>query len=183
MEGIQLLGTPSTNLKRSGLLICDQNIGTSGNEIRKPPSAKKFAIQRMASLFSLGTNRSTKAPRSGVKRMMDNMWFCMKDQLLASSFRLLARSQERAARSCISVIHVIENETYQSRGHDQGIPLDQAPFEQARGIRKHARQDGGTVDADAVDDPFIPPTGNGCRETRNPTYVVDGCVNHVGVNP
>jgi hypothetical protein len=42
-------------------------------ETRKPASAKKFAIQRMACLFSLGTNRRKSAPRRGVKRMMDRM--------------------------------------------------------------------------------------------------------------
>ncbi len=78
MEGIQLLGVPSMNLKRSGLCICAQNHGTSGSEMRNPPSAKKFAIQRMAALFSLGTNRRMKAPTSGVKRMIESMWFCMK---------------------------------------------------------------------------------------------------------
>jgi hypothetical protein len=48
-------------------------MGTSGSEIRKPPSAKMFAIQRIASLFSLGTNRRTNAPMSGVKRMIESM--------------------------------------------------------------------------------------------------------------
>ena len=84
MEGIQLLGAPSMNLKVAGSKRCAQNMGTSGSEIRKPPSAKKFAIQRMASLFSLGTNRRTSAPTSGVKRMIESMWFCMK--FSASSF-------------------------------------------------------------------------------------------------
>ena len=60
MEGIQLLGVPSRNLNARASKRCAQNIGTSGSEIRKPPSAKMFAIQRIASLFSLGTNRSTK---------------------------------------------------------------------------------------------------------------------------
>jgi hypothetical protein len=29
-------------------------------------------------LFSLGTNNSSNAPRSGVKRMMERMWFCIR---------------------------------------------------------------------------------------------------------
>jgi hypothetical protein len=35
-------------------------------------------------LFSLGTNRRISAPTSGVKRMIESIWFCM----LASSFEL-----------------------------------------------------------------------------------------------
>ena len=74
MVGIQVLGAPSMNLK--AWLISNrwaQNMGTSGIEIRKPPSAKMFAIQRMAFLLSLGTNRSTIAPSSGVNRMIERM--------------------------------------------------------------------------------------------------------------
>ncbi len=77
IEGIQLLALPSMNLK-PGSKRCAQNIGTSGSETSKPASAKKFAIQRMASLFSFGTNRRISAPSSGVKRMIDKIWFCMK---------------------------------------------------------------------------------------------------------
>src|SRR6201987_3796292 len=75
MEGIQLLAVPSINLKGSGspLLTFSQNIGTSGSEIRKPARAKMLAIQRIASLFSLETNKSRIAPTSGVKRMMERM--------------------------------------------------------------------------------------------------------------
>src|SRR5580704_12382576 len=138
MEGIQLFGVPSINLKRSALCICAQNHGTSGREIRKPPSANRLAIQRMASLFSLGTNRRISAPTSGVKRMIESMWFCMKVQLLASS--------------CVSVVHVIKNKPYQSRGHHQRVPLHQTPLKQPRGIRQHPRQNCWTVDADAIDD-------------------------------
>ena len=72
IDGIQLFAEPSMNLK-PGSKRCAQNIGTSGSEIRNPPSAKIFAIQRMASLFSLGTNRSRSAPTSGVKRMIESM--------------------------------------------------------------------------------------------------------------
>jgi len=57
--------------------VAAQVIGTSGSEIRNPPSAKMFAIHRIASLFSLGTNRSRNAPTSGVKRMMDKMCVCI----------------------------------------------------------------------------------------------------------
>src|ERR1700738_616613 len=72
IEGIQLFGVPSRNLK-PGSKRCAQNMGTSGSEIRNPPSAKMFEIQRIASLFSLGTNRRTSPPTSGVKRMIDRM--------------------------------------------------------------------------------------------------------------
>ncbi len=60
------------NLK-PGSKRCAQNIGTSGSEIKNPPSAKMLAIQRIASLFSLLTNRSNIAPTSGVNKMMDRM--------------------------------------------------------------------------------------------------------------
>src|SRR5208283_988973 len=75
IEGIQLFGVPSRNLKWDGVTSkrCAQNIGTRGSEIRKPASANRFAIQRIASLFSLGTNRRTNAPTSGVKRMIESM--------------------------------------------------------------------------------------------------------------
>src|SRR6266513_368490 len=72
MEGIQLLGPPSMNLN-PGSNRSAQNSGTSGRDIRKPPSAKMLATQRMASLFSLGTNSSRIAPTSGVKRMIESM--------------------------------------------------------------------------------------------------------------
>ncbi len=72
MVGIHVLGAPSMNLK-PGSKRCAQNIGTSGSEIRKPPNAKMLAIQRTASLLSLGTNKSTRAPRSGVNRMIERM--------------------------------------------------------------------------------------------------------------
>src|ERR1700722_4236808 len=182
MEGIQLFGVPSMNLK-PGSKRSAQNIATSGSEIRKPPSAKKLAIQRMASLFSFGTNRSTRAPSSGVNKMIESIWFCMKDQLLASSFLLLAESQERPAGSCVSVIHVIKNETYQACSHHQRIPLDQTPFEKTRGIRKHARQSRRAVDANAVDDPLVPPTGNCCSQTRDPSGCIDRAIDDMCVEP
>ena len=72
IDGIQLFGEPSMNLK-PGSKRSAQNAGTSGSEIRNPASAKIFAIHRMASLFSLGTNISRIAPTSGVKRMMESM--------------------------------------------------------------------------------------------------------------
>src|SRR3954452_10481291 len=75
MEGIQLFPVPSMNLNGAGspLLTSAQKAGTSGSEIRNPPSAKMLAIQRIASLFSLGTNKSRIAPTSGVKRMIESM--------------------------------------------------------------------------------------------------------------
>src|SRR5579871_587536 len=72
IEGIQLLGEPSMNLK-PGSKRSAQNAGTSGSETRNPASAKMLAIHRMASLFSFGTNKSRKAPTSGVNRMIERM--------------------------------------------------------------------------------------------------------------
>src|SRR5579864_8133669 len=72
IDGIQLPGEPSMNLN-PGSKRCSQNMGTSGIETSKPASAKMFAIQRMAFLFSFGTNRRKNAPTSGVNRMIDKM--------------------------------------------------------------------------------------------------------------
>ncbi len=81
------------------------------------------------------------------------------------------------------MIHVIKHEAYQPCGHDQCIPLHQAPFEQASGIAEHARQDRGAVDADAVNDPGIPPLRNRRGEAGEPTGGVDCAVDYVGVEP
>src|SRR5271167_1322410 len=124
MEGIQLLGVPSMNLK-PGMKRCAQNIGTSGSEIRKPPSAKRFAIQRIASLFSLGTSRRISAPTSGVKRMIESMWFCMKFSVVVRGVSLAVaraccphrvaagrRHDSRRDGGATLVVHVIEHEPY-----------------------------------------------------------------------
>src|SRR5438270_13408380 len=74
--GIQLLAAPSMNLK-PGSKRLSQNQGTSGREMRNPPSEKMLAIQRMAALLSLGTNKSRIAPSCGVKRMMERMCACI----------------------------------------------------------------------------------------------------------
>ena len=87
MEGIQLFGAPSINLK-PGSKRCCQNQATSGIDTRKPASAKMFAIQRMPSLFSLGTKRRRNAPTSGVKRMIERMWFCIYLKVAPPSRRL-----------------------------------------------------------------------------------------------
>src|SRR5579864_4986012 len=76
MEGIQLLGAPSMNLK-PGSNRCAQNHGTSGIETKRPAKAKIFAIQRMASFCSLGTNMSKRAPASGVNKMIERIWLCI----------------------------------------------------------------------------------------------------------
>src|SRR5580658_4517492 len=76
MEGIQLLGVPSMNLN-PGSKRCAQNHGTNGIEIRKPPNEKMFAIQRMASFCSFGTNRRKRAPTSGVNKMIERIWLCI----------------------------------------------------------------------------------------------------------
>src|SRR5215471_13865805 len=72
IDGIQLLAAPSTNLKPASKRF-SQNQGTSGSETNSPASANMLAIQRIAFLLSLGTNKSRIAPRSGVKRMMESM--------------------------------------------------------------------------------------------------------------
>src|SRR5207237_8975236 len=87
MEGIQLFGAPSMNLK-PGSKRCCQNRATSGIDTRKPASAKMFAIQRIPSLFSLGTKRRRNAPTSGVKRMIERMWFCVYLKVAPPSGRL-----------------------------------------------------------------------------------------------
>ena len=72
--GIQLFGVPSRNLKAcASSNRCAQNIGTSGIETSKPAKAKMLAIQRIAFLFSPGTNKSRIAPTSGVKRMIESI--------------------------------------------------------------------------------------------------------------
>src|SRR5215467_6982164 len=96
MDGIQLLGTPSMNLNWLVSPSFAQNIGTSGIEIRKPAKAKMFAIQRMASLLSFGTKRRISAPTSGVKRMMDRMWVCIRT-VLSSRFPVLSDYYELPA--------------------------------------------------------------------------------------
>src|SRR5260370_27661381 len=84
MDGIQLLAAPSINLK-PGSRRFSQNQGTSGSETKKPASAKTFAIQRTASSFSLGTNKRTIAPTSGVNRMIERMLDCIEQFSVASS--------------------------------------------------------------------------------------------------
>src|SRR5579862_3852461 len=123
IEGIQLFAAPSMNLNGavSPLLTNAQNAGTSGSEIRNPPSAKILASQRMASLFSLGTNRSNIAPTSGVKRMIESMCDC-----IVSTFR---RDVASYVSATASVIHVIKDEPDQSCGHDQRVPLHQPGLE------------------------------------------------------
>ena len=48
--------------------LCASNQNHSGTEIRKPASATRFAIQRIAFSFRLFTNSSRTAPASGVKQ-------------------------------------------------------------------------------------------------------------------
>ncbi len=72
MDGIQVLAAPSMNLN-PGWSFTAQNIGISGMDTASPASAKIFATQRIAFLFSLGMNRRMKAPTMGVNRMMERM--------------------------------------------------------------------------------------------------------------
>src|SRR5438128_8418917 len=151
MEGIQLFGAPSMNLK-PGSKRCCQNQATSGIDTRKPASAKMFAIQRMPSLFSLGTKRRRNAPTSGVKRMIERMWLCIYLKVAPPSRRL---SGGRHACRC-------EDETpspqpargrrydFSAMCNTQQILLTrrplparttvQVPFQHARRIRKESRQ-------------------------------------------
>src|SRR5579863_280896 len=76
MEGIQLFGAPSMNLN-PGSKRCAQNHGTSGIETSRPAKEKRFAIQRIASFCSLGTNMSKRAPASGVNKMIERIWLCI----------------------------------------------------------------------------------------------------------
>src|SRR5580700_1983100 len=76
MEGIQLFGVPSMNLN-PGSKRCAQNHGTSGIETKSPARAKMFAIQRMASFCSCGTKMSSRAPASGVNKMIERIWLCI----------------------------------------------------------------------------------------------------------
>src|SRR3982074_691126 len=100
MDGIQLLAAPSINLK-PGSRRFSQNQGTSGSETRKPASAKTFAIQRTASLFSLGTNKRTIAPTSGVNKMVDQIGLYMKRFSVASSQHWALRDAECGMPSAI----------------------------------------------------------------------------------
>src|ERR1700674_2445169 len=98
MDGIQLLAVPSINLK-PGSRRFSQNQGTSGSETRKPASAKTFAIQRTASLFSLGTNKRTIAPTSGVNRMIERMRDCI-EQFSVARRRLPVHITHQSRSRC-----------------------------------------------------------------------------------
>src|SRR5579883_3206630 len=133
-------------------------MGTSGSEMRKPARAKRLAIQRIAALFSLGTNRRRMAPTSGVKRMMERMWFCIENssQLPASSIPVSVQKSGREPGVLIGSlrlsVRIIKNKTQQARDHNEGVPLHLSPFEQAEWVGQDACQDRGAVDPEAVDD-------------------------------
>ncbi len=57
-----MLGAPSMNLK-PGSKRCAQNHGTSGSETKKAGQAKRFAIQRMASLLLFGNKYEQESAR------------------------------------------------------------------------------------------------------------------------
>ena len=84
MDGIQLFGLPSTNWKPAWSFSA-QNQGISGNETASPRKAKMLPIQRMASLFSLGTSMRRKAPTSGVNKIIERMWLYMRYPILNCS--------------------------------------------------------------------------------------------------
>src|SRR5947208_15146088 len=96
MDGIQLFVAPSINLN-PGSKRFSQNQGTSGRETRRPARAKRLAIQRMAFLLSLGTNKSRIAPTSGAKRLMDKMWLYMKFSVVAPGRRRYEKSRCRSS--------------------------------------------------------------------------------------
>src|SRR6516162_457988 len=92
MVGIQLLGEPSTNWKPARSFSA-QNHGMSGNETANPRKPKTLAIQRMASLFSFGTNSRRMAPTSGVNKMIERMWLYMKSAFRKGRANLQVRVQ------------------------------------------------------------------------------------------
>ncbi len=84
-RGNPVVGRALDELEARLEALLPRTSGPAAAKSESPASAKMFAIQRMASLFSFGTNRRRSAPSSGVKRMIDRMWFCI-GQLLAASF-------------------------------------------------------------------------------------------------
>src|SRR5579864_2284842 len=124
MEGIQLLGAPSMNLN-PGSKRCAQNQGTSGIETSSPAREKRFAIQRMASFCSFGTNRSKRAPASGVNKMIERIWLCM--------FYTVTRARAPAPHNSLSP-GIVSDESHQSHHHHQCIPLHQTPLQQPHRI-------------------------------------------------
>src|SRR5579883_1919001 len=164
-------------------------MGTSGSEMRKPARAKRLAIQRIAALFSLGTNRRRMAPTSGVKRMMERMWFCIENssQLPASSIPVSVQKSGREPGVLIGSlrlsVRIIKNKTQQARDHNEGVPLHLSPFEQAEWVGQDACQDRGAVDPEAVDDPGVEPLGNRGGNAASPAASVDGAVHDVHVGP
>ena len=73
MDGIQLLGAPSTNWKPTRSFSA-QNHGISGSETANPRKPKMLPIQRMASLFSFGISIRRTAPTSGVNKIIERIW-------------------------------------------------------------------------------------------------------------
>ena len=60
-----------------------------------------FATQRIAFLFSFGMNRRTKAPTSGVNKMIERMWFYIEQfSALSSSSQLKAAPPKWRTRLC-----------------------------------------------------------------------------------
>src|SRR5690349_4024579 len=159
------------NLK-PGWLFRAQNQGTRGSEIRNPPRAKIFAITRTAYLFSRGTNSRRMAPASGVKSTMERMWLYI-SSVLSSQLPVLSNTK--------SLGYVVNDKSQQPGHHDQRIPLHQSPLDQAHGIRHEARQNRGTIDENAIDDPGSSEPRKSADGARRPAGAVHGAVDHLGV--
>jgi len=61
--------TELARISRAGFYRFEENAGPGGDA----DMDLRDAIQRIALLFSLGTNNSTSAPTSGVNRMIESM--------------------------------------------------------------------------------------------------------------
>src|ERR1700756_2019991 len=197
MLGIQLFGAPSRNLKACvASNRCAQNMGISGSETTKPAIAKMLAIQRIASLFSLGTNMSRIAPTSGVNRTIESMWFCIKSssRFSVASCQISSdipspmpypwrNEQPTAVTRYPSAVRIIRNKTQQSGDHDQRVPLHQSPLQETGGIGQGARQRRRPVHQQAVNNPFVPPHREPRRGSRAPARTINGAINHVHISP
>src|ERR1017187_2220569 len=100
MDGIQLLGAPSTNWKPARSFSA-QNHGISGNETANPRKPKMLPIQRMASLFSFGTSMRRTAPTSGVNKIIERIWLYiyLALSLVERTFRSVSTRQNPVERA------------------------------------------------------------------------------------
>src|ERR1700722_6427526 len=87
------------------------------------------------------------------------------------------------ARHNPSTPGIIGDKSYQTQHHHQRVPLHQTPFQQPHGIGQHPRKYCGTVYQYAVDDPFVPPTGERTAEASDPAGAVYYAIDYVRVKP